>query len=78
MRHLDETPSEILVTTQPKLIVNSKAVKCQRVEVPLTVKGRSLVLDLVTCYSRDAQREWMKLSSEVTWTKVRNPEKLCK
>ena len=31
-----------------------------------TVKGRSLVPDLVTCYSRDAQREWMKLSLEVT------------
>ena len=25
------------------------------------VKGRSLVLDLVTCYFRDAQREWIKL-----------------
>ena len=25
------------------------------------VKRRSLVPDLVTCYSRDAQREWMKL-----------------
>ena len=44
----------------------------------LNVKERPLVSDLVTCYSKDAQREWMKLSSEVTWTKVRNPEKVCK
>ena len=42
------------------------------------VKRRSLVPDLATCYSRDAQRKWMKLSSKVTWTKVRNPEKVCK
>ena len=29
------------------------------------VKKKLLVSDLVTCYSRDAQHEWMKLSSEI-------------
>ena len=29
-------PSETLVTIQPKLIANGRAVKCQRVEVHLT------------------------------------------
>ena len=43
-----------------------------------SVKGRLLIPELVTCYFRDAQCEQMKLSSEVTQTKVRNPEKVCK
>ena len=36
MRRVDQMPSETLVTTQPKLIANGKAVKYQRVEVCLT------------------------------------------
>ena len=34
--------------------------------------------DSVMCNSRDAQREWMKLSSEIMRTKVRNLAKICK
>ena len=37
-----------------------------------------LVPDLVTYYSKNAQRECMKISSEVTYTKVWNPKKMCK
>ena len=35
-KHVNQTPFETLVTTQPKLIANGRAVKCQRVEVRLT------------------------------------------
>ena len=42
------------------------------------VKRRLFVLDLVLCYSRDAQREWMKLGVEGHMNKKANPEKVCK
>ena len=37
------------------------------------VKGGLLIPNLVTCYSRDAQRDWIECLSlvEVIWTKVR-------
>ena len=35
-RHVDQTPSKTLVTTQLKLIANGRAVKCRRIEVRLT------------------------------------------
>ena len=35
-RCVDQTPFKTFVTTQPKLITNGRAVKCQKVEVCLT------------------------------------------
>ena len=54
-RYIDQTLSETLLTTQPKLIVNGRAVKCQRVEVCLTY--------LVFCNqaSRKSARGWKSL-----------------
>ena len=51
-RYVDQMPSETLVTTQPKLIANGKAIKCQRVEIRLTY--------LVFCNwaSHKSVREW--------------------
>ena len=35
-QYVDQTPSGTLVTIQPKLVANGRAVKCQRVEIRLT------------------------------------------
>ena len=39
------------------------------------VKRRSLVLDLITYYSRDAQREWIKLSFQWSYREKCKSEK---